>query len=159
MLILKVQFSRIEVNFVEVIILKRSTGYCFWTMVSFLFGPLVITGRVLWNRVCPSFCPAVRHSICPYGFLSSSYSQKCLLANEISVFFNHQYFFNRSSSDFDIWHVDRHEWKEQGLLTGFLKKILIVANKPFMAQKMVHPHNSGSAVRIFLKIFHNKRGQ
>ena len=79
--------------------------------------------------------------------------EKCLLANEISVFFNHQYFFNRSSSDFDIWHVDRHEWKEQGLLTGFLKKILIVANKPFMAQKMVHPHNSGPAVRIFLNFF------
>ena len=39
------------------------------------------------------------------------------------------------------------------LLTGFLKKFLIVANKPFMAQKMVHPHNSGSAVRIFKKFF------
>ena len=56
--------------------------------------------------------------------LSSSYSRKYLLANEISLFFNHPYFFNRSSSDFDIWHVDRHEWKEQGLLTGFLKKKL-----------------------------------
>ena len=90
---------------------------------------------------------------CLAKILSSSYSRKCLLANEISVFFNHQYFFNRSSSDFDIWHVDRHEWKEQGLLTGFLKEILIVANKPFMTQKIVHPHNSGSAERIFLKIF------
>ena len=90
---------------------------------------------------------------CLAKILSSSYSRKCLLANEISVFFNHQYFFNRSSSDFDIWHVDRHEWKEQGLLTGFLKKILVVANKPYMAQKMVHPHNAGSAARIFLKFF------
>ena len=39
----------------------------------------------------------------------SSYSQKCHLANEISVFFNHQYFTNRLISDFDFWHVDRHE--------------------------------------------------
>ena len=93
---------------------------------------------------------------CLAKVLSSSYSRKCLLANEISVFFNHQYFFNSSSSDFDIWHVDRHKWKEQGLLTGFLKKILTVANKPFMAQKMVHPHNSGSALRILKKIFRIK---
>ena len=88
---------------------------------------------------------------CLANILSSSYSRKCFLVSEISVFFNHQYFFNRSSSELDIWHEGRHEWKEQGLLTGFLKKILIVANEPFMAQKMVHPHNSGSAVRIFLK--------
>ena len=39
------------------------------------------------------------------------------------------------------------------LLTGFLEQILIVANKPFMTQKMVHPHNSGSAVGIFKKFF------
>ena len=24
--------------------------------------------------------------------------------------------------DFDFWHVGRHEWKKQGLLTGFVKK-------------------------------------
>ena len=28
---------------------------------------------------------------------------------EISVFFNRQYFSNRLISDFDFWHVDRHE--------------------------------------------------
>ena len=39
----------------------------------------------------------------------SSYSQKWLSANEISVFFNRQYFTNRLISDFDFWHVDRHE--------------------------------------------------
>ena len=39
----------------------------------------------------------------------SSYSQKWLLANEISVFFNRQYFTNRLISDFDFWHVDRHK--------------------------------------------------
>ena len=48
----------------------------------------------------------------------SCYSQKWLLANEISVFFNRQYIINR----FDFWHVDRHESKKQGSLTGFLKK-------------------------------------
>ena len=53
----------------------------------------------------------------------SSYSQKWLSANEISVLFNCQYFTNKLISDFDFWHVDRHEWKEQCSLTGFLKKI------------------------------------
>ena len=52
----------------------------------------------------------------------SSYSQKRLSANEISVFFNHQYFTIRLISDFDFWHVHRHEWKKQGSLTGFLEK-------------------------------------
>ena len=51
-----------------------------------------------------------------------SYSQKYLATNEISVFFNCQYFINRLISDFDFWHVDRHGRKEQGLLKGFLKK-------------------------------------
>ena len=36
----------------------------------------------------------------------SSYGQKKLLANKISVFFNRQYFM---LSDFDFWNVDRHE--------------------------------------------------
>ena len=66
----------------------------------------------------------------------SSYSPKWLLANEISVFFNRQYFTNRLISDFDFWHVDWHEWKKQGSLTRFLKKILIWANGPFWAQKL-----------------------
>ena len=39
------------------------------------------------------------------------------LANEISVFFNQLYFIHRLTSDFDVSNVDRHEWKEQGLLT------------------------------------------
>ena len=64
----------------------------------------------------------------------SSYSQKWLSANEISVFFNFQYFINRLISDFDFWHVDRNDWKEQGLITGFLKKVLIWANGRFGAQ-------------------------
>ena len=48
---------------------------------------------------------------------------KKLLDNEISVFFNRQYFINKLVSDFDLWYVDKYDWKEQGLLTGFLKKI------------------------------------
>ena len=36
-------------------------------------------------------------------------SEKWLLANEISLFFNRQYFTNRLIFDFDFWHVDRHE--------------------------------------------------
>ena len=28
------------------------------------------------------------------------------------------YFINRLISDFDFWHLERHEWKEQGLVDG-----------------------------------------
>ena len=66
----------------------------------------------------------------------SSYSQKRVLANEISIFFNRQYFTNRLISDSDFWQVDRHEWKKQGSLTGFLKKILFWGNGPIWAQKL-----------------------
>ena len=75
------------------------------------------------------------------------------------MFFNHQYFINRSPFDLDIWHVDRHERMEERLLTGFLKKIVIVANKPFMVQEMVHPHNFGSAARSFFKLLHTEKCQ
>ena len=44
-----------------------------------------------------------------------------LRKNEISVFFNCQYFTNRLISDFDFWHVDRRELKKQVSLKGFLK--------------------------------------
>ena len=37
------------------------------------------------------------------------------------------------------------------------KKTLIDANKPFMVQEMVYPHNSGSAARIFFKILHTEK--
>ena len=73
----------------------------------------------------------------------SSYSQKFFSANEISVFFNRQYFTNKLISDFDFWHVDRHEWKKQGSLAGFL---------------MPHPDNSGSTGEKNFKIWHNERG-
>ena len=96
---------------------------------------------------------------CLEKFLSSSYNRRFLLASETSVFFKYQYLYNRSSSDFEIWHVDRHEWKEQGLLTGFLKKNYVVANTPFMAQEMAHPHNSGSPARSFFKLLHTEKCQ
>ena len=52
----------------------------------------------------------------------SSYIQN-LPANEISVFFNRQYFNNGLASDFGFLNVDRNQWKEQDLLMGFWKKI------------------------------------
>ena len=51
----------------------------------------------------------------------SSYGQKWLLANKISVFLNRQYYINRLIFDFDFWNVDRHELEELGLSAGLLK--------------------------------------
>ena len=48
----------------------------------------------------------------------SQFMAKMVLAKEISVFFNHKYFINGLTSDFDFLDVDMHEWKE-GLLIGF----------------------------------------
>ena len=64
-----------------------------------------------------------------------TYIQKWLSANEISLFFNRQYLITRLISDFDLWHVDRHEWTEQGFISRFPEKILIWANEPSWAQK------------------------
>ena len=64
----------------------------------------------------------------------SSYNQKWLSANGISVFFNCECFTNRFISDFDFQYVDRHEGKKQGSLTCFLKTILIQGNGPFWAK-------------------------
>ena len=89
---------------------------------------------------------------------SSSYSQKWLPANEISIFFNRQYFTNRLMSHFDFWHVDRHEWKEQGSLRGFLKK--------FSSGQMSHfmPKNCTALSlwicwKVSFEILHNKKCQ
>ena len=48
--------------------------------------------------------------------------KKMLLVNQISVFVNCQYLINELTSDFDLLHLDRHEWTQQGFLIGFLKK-------------------------------------
>ena len=45
------------------------------TVVNFLFGSLVITKRVLWNRVCPSFCPAFDLSVWFLGIGSLIFSE------------------------------------------------------------------------------------
>ena len=79
----------------------------------------------------------------------SSYSQKWLSVNEISVSYNHQCFTNRLISDFDFWHVDRHERKKQGSLTGSVKKYSHLQKQAILGPKIVLPHNSGSAERIF----------
>ena len=55
----------------------------------------------------------------------SSSGQKWLSAYEILVFFNCQYFIIIVISDFDFWLVNGHEWKEQGLLTGFQATVTI----------------------------------
>ena len=39
----------------------------------------------------------------------SSYGQKTLSVNKISVFFNRNYLINRLLSDFNFWNVDRHQ--------------------------------------------------
>ena len=62
----------------------------------------------------------------------SSYSQKWLPANEISIFFNRQYFTNTLIPHFDFWHVDRHERKEQRSLRGFVKKFSFGQMSRFM---------------------------
>ena len=54
---------------------------------------------------------------------------------------------NNSLIDFDSWHVDRHERKKQGSLTGFLKKNYHLEEWAILGPKFARPHNSG----IFLK--------
>ena len=59
------------------------------------------------------------------------------MTNEISVFFNCQYFTIRLIFDFDFLHVD-----------SFLKKFSFGEMGHFWA-KTCDPHNSGSAGKIF----------
>ena len=65
----------------------------------------------------------------------------------------HQYFTNRLISDFDFWHVDRHERKKQGSLTGFLKKILIWGNGSFCTRKLHIFITQDRLVEFLLKFF------
>ena len=48
-----------------------------------------------------------------------------------------------------FWDVDRHEWKNQGSLTCFMKKKKSQGKWAILGPKIVHPHNSGFARRIF----------
>ena len=80
-------------------------------MVFGLFKKIMLISFV-WNLCKMKVLMVHQHSaksVCLGKIWFSSYSQKWLLANEISVFFNHQYFTDRLISDFDFWHVDRHE--------------------------------------------------
>ena len=66
----------------------------------------------VWNLCKMEVFMVHQHSVktaCLGKIWFSSYSQKWLLVNEISVLFNRQYFTNRLISDFDFWDVDRHE--------------------------------------------------
>ena len=45
--------------------------------------------------------------VCLGKILFSTYGQNWLLANEISVFFNRQYFMNRLISEFVFWNIGR----------------------------------------------------
>ena len=66
---------------------------------------------------------------------------------------NIQKLINRLISDFDFWHVDRHVWKKQGSLTGFLKKNSHLGEWIILSPNIAHPHNSGSAGRSFLEFY------
>ena len=44
-----------------------------------------------------------------WGKFGSQVSQRWFLVIEIPVCFNCQYFTNRLISNFDFWHVDKHE--------------------------------------------------
>ena len=83
--------------------------------------------------------------------------EKWLSANEISVFFNRQYFTNRLISDFDFWHVDRHEWKKQGSIISFLKKFSF-GKWVVLDPKIAHLHNSGIRWKNIFRILRNGRG-
>ena len=69
---------------------------------------------------------------------------KLALANEISVFFNHQYFINRLISDFLFWNVDK-------VYQQVFWTIFVWGNWPNLCPKMAYPHNPGSIVKFFLK--------
>ena len=81
-----------------------------------------------------------------------------IVKNEISVFFNRQYFTNRLISDDDFWHVDRHEWKKQGSLQVFRKNFHF-EKWGISGPKIAHAHNSGSSGRIFFLILYNESDQ
>ena len=48
--------------------------------------------------------------------------------------------------------------KETKLINGFSEKKFHLGKWVILGPKMVHPHNSGFAVRIFFKTLHKERG-
>ena len=71
-----------------------------------------------------------------------------LSTSQISVFFNRQYLINGLTSYFDFLNVDGREWKEQGLLMGFPKKINLGQIGYFVPE-----NDSSSELFIYLKDF------
>ena len=63
----------------------------------------------------------------------TSYDQKWLSTNEISIFFNRQYFIYRLMCRFNFWNVDKNEGKI-GLSTSFLKKVWLGKLTPFQSK-------------------------
>ena len=49
--------------------------------------------------------------------------------------------------------------KEIGLINRFSEKKFLFGEMGHFGPKIAHPHNSGSAVRIFFKILPNEEGQ
>ena len=87
----------------------------------FFFGPPALAGRVLWNRVCPSFCP----SILPFFRLSFHLSGHFL--GIVSLVFS------------KFWHNARNPYEVVCVRAGFSRKIFFTPqnckNGPKMGQR------------------------
>ena len=86
---------------------KKQTRFCglFKKIKSLVLPGIAVKRKFLW-----SFNILQKTAYIGKIWLSIYYGQKWLSANEISVFFNRQYFINRLISDFDFWNVaDWHE--------------------------------------------------
>ena len=63
--------------------LNPSRARCFFTtypafvIINILFGPLALAEKVLWNTVCLSFRPSIRHSVLPSV---RAFSWKCIFS-------------------------------------------------------------------------------
>ena len=102
-------------NLHQVKMTKNGQKWLFKKIMSLVLSGICVKWQFLWFT-------NILWKLHAWEKSGSQVSQKSLLTSEISVFFNRQYFTNRLISDFDFWHVDRHEWKKQGSLTGFQKK-------------------------------------
>ena len=87
---------------------KGSKNKVFWKIKSLAFSGNSVKRKFLWSFNI-LWKLSLKLSV-ENLFWFSSYGQNWLLANEISVFFNCQYFMNRSISGLDFWNVDRDEW-------------------------------------------------
>ena len=63
------------------------------------------------------------------------------------------YFNNGLTSNFDFSNVDMHEWKEQCVLTDFLKKILFLGKWAILGANIAYLHISESVLWGFFSNF------